>query len=399
MAYTGVISGLRASDTVLAANIKPDIDSVLRKLLPYQVPLFKYLFLSGKKSKPVYDKTGKFQWFEDELYPHQTDVILAISLTSGTLVLTNTNVTNAKIFNTDDLVYIEANDELAYVSASTPATPTCTLTHVDGSTTLTAITGTGSYMKIIGSNMGESDGARTARTTKEVNKSNYLTIFSETISNTGRDQAGKAYTDGLSHAEQVKKKMVEMELMYERFFFLSISSGIRTGTANDASYGKGLKGFFTTYISSYTGALTEAAWDAHLSSVLEKGSGEKVHYCGGDQFNELTKIVKDKMGSLGSTGIIPKKYGARLTHYIHAKGDVFIKWNPILDGKFSNWGFTVDPENIKPRHMNNDDKGSRKFRIESNVETPGVDYKSTKLLADIGLEYHNQETGGILKQT
>jgi hypothetical protein len=46
--------------------------------------------------------------------------------------------------------------------------------------------------------------------------------------------------------------------------------------------------------------------------------------------------------------------------------------------------------------MANDKKGSRKFRIEANVETPGADRTETKLLADIGLEFPLQETAGYL---
>ena len=47
------------------------------------------------------------------------------------------------------------------------------------------------------------------------------------------------------------------------------------------------------------------------------------------------------------------------------------------------------------RFMGNDDKGSRKFRMEANVETPGDDVKDTKLLSDIGCQYMNEETGGV----
>jgi hypothetical protein len=77
-------------------------------------------------------------------------------------------------------------------------------------------------------------------------------------------------------------------------------------------------------------------------------------------------------------------------------GTIKIVWDPVLDGKFVNWGITIDEGNVKGRHMGNDDKGSRKFRIEANVQTPGTDRKETKLLADIGVQIEQEETMGVL---
>jgi len=36
--------------------------------------------------------------------------------------------------------------------------------------------------------------------------------------------------------------------------------------------------------------------------------------------------------------------------------------------------------------MANDDKGSRKLRIEENVELPATDGKATRILMDLGLQ-------------
>ena len=77
MAYTGVISTVRSSAVgVLAANQKPDIDTVLRLIKPYQTPLMQWLFFSNKQSKVVLNANAKFSWFEDEYLPHQTTVLL-----------------------------------------------------------------------------------------------------------------------------------------------------------------------------------------------------------------------------------------------------------------------------------------------------------------------------------
>lgn len=401
MAYTGVVSTVRSSATALAANTKPDIDSVLRLIKPYQTPLMQWLFFSNKQSKVVLNKNSKFSWFEDEYLPHQTTVTAAVNLTSTYyLNLTSSNCTDVSFFKLYDLVYIEANDELAFVSTVTSSTDiTLTKVHATIPTALTAIAAgdIGSYVKIVGSWNLENNEKTTSLTTQEVEVYNYCTIFNEGIGSTGRDQAGENYTDGKTHDEEVMKKMEEMKLMYERnFLFSNVAATTGTTTATKKTIGKGLKGFFTSNAVSYAGAISEVGLDNFFSQVFAKGSQNRTFVVGNNLFNGIAKIAKDKQGSFPS--VIDSSYGGRVNTYIHGMGDVKIVRNSLMDGKFANAGFIYQEDQIIPRHMGNDKKGSRKFRIEANVETPGADRTETKLLADIGLQVNNQELGGFLYQ-
>ena len=400
MAYTGVISTVRSSAVgVLAANQKPDIDTVLRLIKPYQTPLMQWLFFSDKQSKVVLNANSKFSWFEDEYLPHQTDVTAAVTISSTYyLNLTSSNCTDVSFFKLNDLVYIEANDELAFVSTVTSSTDiTLTKVHATIPTALTAIaaSGIGSYVKIVGSWNLENNEKTTSITTQEIEVYNYCTIFNEGIGTTGRDQAGQNYTDGKTHDEEVMKKMEEMKLMYERNFILS-NVAVSTGstTATKKTIGKGLKGFFTSNADSYSGAITEAALDAHLDKVFAKGDMKRTMVVGNALFGGIAKIAKDKQGSFPS--VIDGSYGGSINNYLHPAGDVKIVRNSVMDGKFTNSAFTFQEDQIVPRHMGADKKGARKFRIEANVETPGADRTETKLLADIGLQVNNQELGGYL---
>lgn len=401
MAYTGVVSTVRSSATALAANTKPDIDSVLRLIKPYQTPLMQWLFFSNKQSKVVLNKNSKFSWFEDEYLPHQTTVTAAVNLTSTYyLNLTSSNCADVSFFKLYDLVYIEANDELAFVSTVTsPTDITLTKVHATIPTALTAIAAgdIGSYIKIVGSWNLENNEKTTSLTTQEVEVYNYCTIFNEGIGSTGRDQAGENYTDGKTHDEEVMKKMEEMKLMYERnFLFSNVAATTGTTTATKKTIGKGLKGFFTSNAVSYAGAISEVALDNFFSQVFAKGSQNRTFVVGNNLFNGIAKIAKDKQGSFPS--VIDSSYGGRVNTYIHGMGDVKIVRDSLMDGKFANAGFIYQEDQIIPRHMGNDKKGSRKFRIEANVETPGADRTETKLLADIGLQVNNQELGGFLYQ-
>lgn len=401
MAYAGVVSTVRSSATALAANTKPDIDSVLRLIKPYQTPLMQWLFFSNKQSKVVLNKNSKFSWFEDEYLPHQTTVTAAVNLTSTYyLNLTSSNCADVSFFKLYDLVYIEANDELAFVSTVTSSTDiTLTKVHATIPTALTAIAAgdIGSYIKIVGSWNLENNEKTTSLTTQEVEVYNYCTIFNEGIGSTGRDQAGENYTDGKTHDEEVMKKMEEMKLMYERnFLFSNVAATTGTTTATKKTIGKGLKGFFTSNAVSYAGAISEVGLDNFFSQVFAKGSQNRTFVVGNNLFNGIAKIAKDKQGSFPS--VIDSSYGGRVNTYIHGMGDVKIVRNSLMDGKFANAGFIYQEDQIIPRHMGNDKKGSRKFRIEANVETPGADRTETKLLADIGLQVNNQELGGFLYQ-
>ena len=400
MAYTGVISTVRSSAAgVLAANQKPDIDTVLRVLKPYQTPLMQWLFFSNKQSKVVTNANAKFSWFEDEYLPHQTTVTAAVTLTSTYyLNLTSSNCADVSFFKLYDLVYIEANDELAFVSTVASSTDiTLTKVHATIPTALTAIaaSGIGSYVKIVGSWNLENNEKTTSLTTQEVEVYNYLTIFNEGIGTTGRDQAGQNWTDGKTHDEEVMKKMEEMKLQYERnFLYSNVAVTTGTTTATKKTVGKGLKGFFTTNAVDYSGAITETALDAFFTQVLAKGDMQRTFVVGNGLFNGITKIAKDKQGSFPSQ--IDSTFGGRINMYIHGMGDIKVVRDPVLDGKFTNSGFIFQEDQIIPRHMGNDKKGSRKFRIEANVQTPGADRTETKLLADIGIQVNNQELGGYL---
>lgn len=401
MAYTGVVSGVRSSATGLAANFKPDIDTILRQIKPYQTPLFQWLFLSNKQSKVVINKNSKFSWFEDEFLPHQTTVTAAISLSSTYyLNLTSSNCADVSFFKLNDLVYIEANDEMAFVSTVTSSTDiTLTKVHSTIPTALTAISasGIGSYIKIVGSWNLENNSTPSFLSTEEVEVYNYCTIFLEGVASTGRDQAGEAYTDGTSHDEQVMKKMEEMKLMYERnFLFSNVAYSYGSTTATKKTVGKGLKGFITTNVDQYSGAISKSALDSFFTKCFQKGSTQRTFIVGNDLFNGITEIATSKQGSFPS--VIDSSFGGRVNTYLHGMGDVKIVRDSVMDGKFSNAGFLFEEDQVIPRHMANDKKGSRKFRIEANVETPGTDRTETKLLADIGLQFNNQELAGYLYQ-
>ncbi len=392
-----IISGVNNSANAVAMNLLPDIEQVLVKTKPYQTPLLNLLWFSGRPAKEVISQLGKFEWFEKGYYPHQTTnkTTIAALGTPATLTLTSSNCNDIAIFNIGDIVLIEETDQMAYVSVKNASQ--VVLTHIDGTTALIPIQTEGGYLKIIGSRNTEYDGVRTGARSAEVAFENYLNIFSESVASTGRYQAGKNWTDGVDHAAMVAQKIEEMKLQVERYFMFAPSKGYATAGNYRTTWGHGFMGRIVSNVNSYSSALDEDTFDDHLKEVFAQGGNRKLHMCGSGQLMDLNKILKARYDI--NPNPVTNIYGVNLKEYVTPFGIVDVMWNPVMDGKFQNYGFTIDVDKVRLRFMANDDKGSRAFRIDENVETPGVDGKVDKLLMDVGLEIHEEACHGILKRT
>jgi len=62
---------------------------------------------------------------------------------------------------------------------------------------------------------------------------------------------------------------------------------------------------------------------------------------------DIQGIVKNKLGNFPP--VQKTAYGVRFHTYIHGMVDLEIVRHPLLDGKFTNWGITVEKKNLIPR--------------------------------------------------
>jgi len=389
MAVTYRDAGVIGSYGSVANNQKPDIDKFLYLIEPIRTPFMSQLLYNKFSQVPVINENGKFSWFEDSFvkfnHLHRTEVTPPGNASTQTFT-----VVDSTAFKVGDYVLLETTNEMAYVSsivASSTTVGEIGLTAVSGNFANTAHPVT-AYIKILGNRVSE---VRTTLTsslsTKEYEISNYLTIFDETVQTSGRYQAGEKFTNGKTHKEQVQKMLKEMKLKANRMMLFSTENGAGA-TADRYTYGKGFFGFVlgnTNNVYSYTtGNFTEANFDVFLAKLFTKGSGRKIIYAGSNVFNTIAGVLKARFSP---TQEVVKKYGiANGVSYMTAFGEAILTWDPSFDGKFSNCAFAIDPDYVKLRYMANDDKGSRKLRIEENVELPATDGKATRILMDLGLQ-------------
>ena len=385
-----VIAGPLESTSVLAANQMPDEDRMLYLLKPYQSQFFQKLYFSNRKSKEVIDSTGKFSYFEDVLYPHQ-DLLNATGIVGGASSEDAIGLTNPSYFAQDDILLVEETEELVYVDSV--AGGNVDITSMDGGL-ITAAAST--YVKKIGTRVLEINTPRVAQSTQEVHVSNYLTIFSESVEMSSREQAAKHFTNGRTYDEQIEKKALEMKQMFERNFMFSTESGRDTSGTYATTWGKGFLGLVTTNRVGYT-TVTETALDTFLQGVYDTGgSNERDFYLGSTLSIQINQLIKNYYNI---TGIPAREYGVDLMKYLLPFGMTNIYWNPRMDGGFKTKGFAVDWEYITMRYMAPDKKGSQKFRIEEDVEVNGSSSGKAKLYADIGIEIPNEIVHGIFEKS
>jgi hypothetical protein len=400
MAFTGTVSGVRNSGSYLAAQVRPDVEPSLYVLKPYRTPITQFLFFSkGAKQIEVTSKYAKHEWYEDELFPYQTTVLAGNDFAGGSATGT-LYVTDPTYLFQYSIILLEASSTMAYCTgAPNTSTGAVAISSLDGTTVLGAAAAT-TGIKVITEMTNEYGGVPTALSTEAVGKYNYCDIFTKAVATTGRDEAGLAWTDGETHDEQVEKKIEEMKFNFERATLLSNNSPTSaTVTVSSRSYtftwGEGLIHRIATNKIPYTsGSMTETIWNSYITKVMSKGSDFRIHYAGTKQITDINAWIGAKVQLHDN---VTHEYGVQATRlYPPTGGAVDIVWDPVLDGGYAGYGFTIDPECMGLLFMANDKKGSRKFRIEPNVETPGDDGTQTKILMDVGHRLTNEERCGIL---
>ena len=394
MATGGTVKGIITTSNEAQAFIRPDIDPLLYILEPWRTPFTQWLYFSSETAHIVTDVTGKFQHGEDEFYPHLLNVAAAFTggAPTGTITLTD-----ASSLAGGEQVFLEDSGQQVWVTAA-PTGNNVPIASVDGSNLLAVGANTG--FRIVGSFVGETEQPRIATSTLPTMLYNYLTIFSETVEMTGREEAGQKWTNGLTFQERLEKRIKEVKIQMEQFFLLSTARTVTNapvgagGASDRVTVGYGLKGLITSNVTSYSGALTEAALDAYFMQIFNHGGPVKHHYCGWGQLSQINAILKAKY----QVNTVPSRiYGSDLQEYIVPGGKILLIPDPVLDGpKLTYWGVTVDPDSVRLREMAPDETGSRAFRIEDEIKTPGVGGSKAKILADVGIEVMNQEKCGWL---
>ena len=395
-----VVQGVNAGESAVESNVKRDIDSMMKVIEPYQTPLFSWLFLQDRNQKVVTSRYAKYEWYEKEFLPHLQILTQAVTESSGLTFTKATHLAEIDQFNVNDIVLFEENDEMGFVESINATT--LVVQHIDGSSTLTSLADTSANLRIIGKRVFEYHGRLESRTVKEVQKFNYLNEFPAYITTSGRYEAGEAYTDGTSHDELVEQRFKELKKEIEHYLWFAQSKGTDTSGNERTTWGEGVDGILSTNVNSYAGALTEVGFRNHIKGVLNTGgTNRKLHFAGTEQMDDIEQFMSDKYTLMQSPKELSmfEEFGLVAKTYRMFSGIVSLIWNPLFDGKYTNYGYTLDIENVKMRFMANDKKGSRKGRIRPNTQDNDKNGTETEILFDVGLQLEKEVTHGKLFQS
>lgn len=394
-----MIKGVVGTNVIESTNVKRDIDRMMQIIEPYQTPLLSWLFLQSKNQQVVTSRYAKYEWYEKEFLPHLEPLVASVTESSGLTFTKTTHLASIDQFNVNDIVLFEENDEMGYVE-SVNAT-TLVIQHIDGSSTLSSLSEVGANLRILGKRVFEYHGRLEARTVKEVQKYNYLNEFVAYITTSGRYEAGMGETDGTTHEDLVEQRFRELKKEIEHYLWFSTSSGY-FGSGNErTTWGEGVEGVLTTNVNSYAGSLDETTFRNHIKAVLALGSNRKIHFAGTEQMDDIEIFMNEKYSLQQNPKELSQfeEFGLVAKTYRMFSGIVSFVWNPMFDGKFVNYGYTLDIEQVKLRFMANDKKGSRKGRVRPNTQDNDKNGTETEILFDLGLQLMKEPYHGKLYQS
>lgn len=391
-----MIKGVVGTNVIESTNVKRDIDRMMQIIEPYQTPLLSWLFLQSKNQQVVTSRYAKYEWYEKEFLPHLEPLVAGVTYSNGLTFTKTTHLASIDQFNVNDIVLFEENDEMGYVE-SVNAT-TLVIQHIDGSSSLSSLSEVGANLRILGKRVFEYHGRLEARTVKEVQKYNYLNEFVAYITTSGRYEAGQAETDGTTHEDLVEQRFRELKKEIEHYLWFSTSSGY-AGSGNErTTWGEGVDGVLTTNVNSYAGSLDETTFRNHIKAVLSMGSNRKIHFAGTEQMDDIEIFMNEKYSVQQNPKELSmfEEYGLVAKTYRMFSGIVSFVWNPMFDGKYVDYGYTLDIEQVKLRFMANDKKGSRKGRVRPNTQDNDKNGTETEILFDLGLQLMKEPYHGKL---
>jgi len=397
-----VVAGVRTTSATSGTSLHVrNVAPQIKMLQPYATPIDNFFMINEKYTNEVTTGIrGKFEWYEDAFLPSLAPISTAWTAGSptGSFAITG------QIFRNNDVFIAEATGQAIRITAApTYAGGVQTMSAiatVDGSNLSAA--GVGTIVQKLAPAYTEAGTKGTSMTVVAANKSGYPQIMKRLLSMTNRQTAANLY-GGKDWDYQWRKALLELREEQERAFLnqgASYDDGAVTYTAGCNS--------FTTNLMTYTGgAITKTAFDAAIKQCMQNGSTFELDaYCGGTALMDISAFITNLLTIQQTTEKLQvSEFGllttspmdTKLVTYMHPMGKVNIYFNPQLRSAYSKHVVFINRENLKKRYMADDKQGSRKYRVELGIQTPGDDSYDAQYLFDVGLQFLLEETFGRLK--
>jgi len=395
-----IVTGTRTSKLSTPTNQAQDMDRVMHYVQDYQTPIQQFYVFNKDASKPVTNKRSKFEWHEKTAIARTflIDALVGAGGTTGTFTLATAD---SGLLRMGDTLFVESTGQIFIVTGSSDPTVSATVRLVASTGTILAIAAS-AVIRIINSAKKE-DYARQGALTKNADpKYGYCQIGLDAVAMSGREDAGEAMTDGESFTDLMLEKSNEIAKYEERKY---LYNGVPwDDTTNNITYSGGARGMITTNVGYYDGDVDESELEDQLELIMAKNDGgEVIGYCGAKYAKGLNKFLKEAYqyntnDIISVYGGITKKGTSDPTvlKYLSLWGAVKFVLDPMLEGDvYGNACLFLNKKHHRLRYMKNDSRGgTRKYRVEPNVQDPGTGVIQDQIMWDTGLEINEEVMHG-----
>ena len=372
-------------DARVVRSVHPDISL----LDPDATPLITLLNkVSGRKQ--AVDQT-KFEWIEDDYAARwaQNGSGTVFSASGSTLI----TVVDGTLFIAGDLLVAPK----AVGSSALPEVMRVTGVTGNQIQVVRDIGGVGvdtilpsAALRLIGSAFEENSAFPSVKQTTPATRFNYTQIIRTATDFSGTAIAIKTYgTKGSDREFEHRKKLIEhKEKINSALIWGQRSESLSGGpTSKPIRTTDGINAVIQTNVTDAAGILTRKKLDAFFRAGFRYGSKKKVFVC--------APIIRSAINewAINFLNISPSetKWGVTITRIETPYGIAAMVHDWMLESGvsgqngFGNWGFLLDLDHIKYRHLAGNGE-NRDTRIERDSVKDGVDGKRDEILTEVGFE-------------
>jgi hypothetical protein len=340
--------------------------------------------MNGLKNK---QKTGNptFEWFEDDLRQNIVTIAGAESANSVTFDVTSGQGVRVRV---NDLLISNTGESLLVTSISTDA---LTVTRTMGAVAKTAYV-SGAEFVLAGTAMLEGANAPTSVWKGKVAVENYIQIFRDMVELTETQANTDNYgTDDRSHQRRKvaieHKRAIEQAFLFGDKFEDTSAAQTRRGTG-------GLLSYITTNVTDAGGIITEGEFEAFMRTVFQYHptvtAPEKWFLCSPIIISAINFWAKNALQVTNDE----TSFGVRIAKYRSGHGDLNITRHWLLEDftEFKQYGFVLDPENVKYRFLQNLDT-----KLHTDIQQKQEEVHRDEYRTHAGLQLMQEKTHGIVK--
>jgi len=382
------VLGMRRTIDMVADERPKEWRIGINELNPNAAPLVHLIERVGKER----GSDPEFSWWERS-YPNRVLTVDSADV-PGSVSAGSTDtcaVSSGDAYNVVKGMVLQnvRTEEVVWVTTDPTSSSAIAIYRGVGATGTVAAWQAGDSLVVIGTAAAEGASVPTAISYDVTKLRNYCQTFRRATDNTRIALRTKLRTGDLRRRAQEEAFML-FNTERERAYLFGKPDEITVG--NDiVRFTGGLTHFISSHILDASSGLSLSAFRGFMYDIFEDGSDEKILYA----TTELMEVL-ETMFDYNSIHMreVPgtDTFGMTMTRVMMGGGTLFIQHHKDMTkiGKYQGWGIVVDPDKLTQRYVDD-------VKWLPNRQNPGDDRNIGEYLGDFGLEVHNEECFGIIK--